>query len=149
MAAVLAVYDTPAPAETAPVAIAGRAFRPDIEGLRAIAVLLVIAAHAGLGPFPGGFVGVDVFFVLSGFLITGLLLRAYDAEHRISLAGFYARRVRRILPAGTLVLLATLIGSYVYLGAPRATHVAGDAQWASLFAANLDFIRQSTDYLDS
>jgi peptidoglycan/LPS O-acetylase OafA/YrhL len=149
MAAVLAAYDTPALTEPAPVPRAGRAFRPDVEGLRAIAVLLVVAAHAGLGLFPGGYVGVDVFFVLSGFLITGLLLKAYDTDHTISLAGFYARRVRRILPASTLVLLGTVIGSYVYLGVHRATHIAGDAQWTALFVGNLDFIRQSTNYLDS
>jgi peptidoglycan/LPS O-acetylase OafA/YrhL len=149
MAAALAAKDSPALAEAAPVSLAGRAFRPDVEGLRAIAVLLVIAAHAGMGLFPGGYVGVDVFFVLSGFLITGLLLKNYDADHTISLTGFYARRVRRILPASTLVLVSTVIGSYVYLSVYRATHIAGDAQWTALFAANLNLIRQSTNYFDS
>ncbi len=149
MAAVLTAYNPPALAEPTPISHVGRVFRPDVEGLRAIAVLLVVASHADLGPFSGGYVGVDVFFVLSGFLITGLLLKAYDSEHRISLVSFYARRVRRILPASTLVLLVTVLASYVLLSAYRATHIAGDAQWASLFAANLDFIRQSTNYLDS
>jgi peptidoglycan/LPS O-acetylase OafA/YrhL len=149
MAAVLATDYDPMPDEPAPVSPAGRAFRPDVEGVRAIAVLLVIAAHAGVDQIAGGYVGVDVFFVLSGFLITGLLLKSYDSEHRISLLGFYARRMRRILPASTLVLLATVVGSYVYLGASRATHIAGDAQWTALFAGNLNFIQQSTNYFDA
>jgi peptidoglycan/LPS O-acetylase OafA/YrhL len=147
MAILQIVYDTPAQARAAPVALADREFRPDIEGLRALAVLLVIASHAGLGLFAGGYVGVDVFFVVSGFLITGLLLKAYDREGRVSLASFYARRVRRILPAATLVLLATVVVSFVALDASRATHIAQDAQWTSLFAANLRFIQQQTNYL--
>ncbi len=83
-----------------------REYRPDIDGLRAIAVLVVVLFHAGFG-MPGGFVGVDVFFVISGFLITGLLARDLDAG-TFSLAGFWERRVRRILPAATVVVLATL-----------------------------------------
>ena len=108
-----------------------------------------MAAHAGLGPFGGGFIGVDVFFVLSGFLITGLLLDAYTADGKLSLLAFYARRARRILPAGTLVLIVTVFACYALLGASRATHIAGDAQWTALFGANLDMIRQSTNYLDA
>jgi hypothetical protein len=73
-------------------------FRPDIEGMRAIAVGLVILFHAYQKPFTGGFVGVDVFFVISGFLITSLLLKEQKRAGRISISGFYARRVRRILP---------------------------------------------------
>src|SRR3972149_10144231 len=76
----------------------GPGFRPDIEGLRGIAVLLVVLFHAGL-PIPGGFIGVDVFFVISGFLITGLLVREHERTGRVSLSNFYARRIRRLLPA--------------------------------------------------
>ena len=81
--------------------------RDDIQGLRAIAVLTVIASHAGVPFLHGGFVGVDVFFVISGFLITQLLLREVEKSGRLSIPAFYARRARRILPAATLVTIAT------------------------------------------
>jgi peptidoglycan/LPS O-acetylase OafA/YrhL len=125
---------------------AERAFRPDIEGLRAIAVGLVLLDHAGVAFLAGGYVGVDVFFVLSGFLITGLLLTEIEATGGLSLSRFYARRARRLLPAGSLVLIATVLASYRYLGGSRADRVAEDARWASLFAANFRFIQQGTDY---
>ncbi len=82
--------------------------RRDIQGLRAIAVGLVVVAHAGVPGVQGGFIGVDVFFVISGFLITGLLLSEGRRTDRIGLRDFYARRARRILPAATLVLVVTL-----------------------------------------
>jgi peptidoglycan/LPS O-acetylase OafA/YrhL len=124
-----------------------RKFRPDIEGLRAIAVTLVLLEHAGMAVVSGGYIGVDVFFVLSGFLITGVLLREVAKTGRISFTEFYARRARRLLPASTLVLVATVVGSYMYLGYSRGNEVAGDAKWAALFGANLRFIQQGTDYL--
>ncbi|HVL23598.1 MAG TPA: acyltransferase family protein [Thermomicrobiales bacterium] len=124
-----------------------RTFRPDIEGLRAVAVVMVLLNHAGWTALGGGFVGVDVFFVLSGFLITGLLIREVERTGTVSLPQFYARRARRLLPAGTLVLLATVLASYAWLGEHRANSVADDARWAALFAANLRFISQGTDYL--
>ena len=74
-------------------------FRPDIEGLRGIAVLIVVAFHCGIGALAGGFVGVDVFFVLSGYLITGLLVAEVERTSRLNLLQFYARRARRLLPA--------------------------------------------------
>lgn len=80
-------------------------FRLDIEGLRAIAILLVVAAHAGVPWLAGGFIGVDVFFVLSGFLITGKLVQEATATGRIRLLPFYVRRLRRLLPALLLMLL--------------------------------------------
>src|SRR6185295_18203516 len=83
-------------------------FRADIEGLRAVAVLLVVLYHAGVPAITGGYIGVDVFFVISGFLITSLLLRELAASGRISIVGFYARRFIRLLPATTVVILATL-----------------------------------------
>jgi peptidoglycan/LPS O-acetylase OafA/YrhL len=85
----------PQPPRSAPKA---SAFRGDLEGLRAVAVILVLLYHARIPFFGGGYVGVDVFFVLSGFLITGILLRERESSGAISLPGFYARRARRILP---------------------------------------------------
>ena len=92
-----------------PAATAERRFRPDIEGLRALAVVMVVLFHAGATMLPGGYVGVDVFFVLSGFLITGLLFREARARGTLSISGFYARRARRILPASILVIVATVV----------------------------------------
>ena len=126
-----------------------RSFRPDVEGLRAIAVVLVLLEHAGLSLVDGGFVGVDIFFVLSGFLITGLMLKEIESTGHISIVRFYARRARRLLPAGTLVLVTTVVASYVWLGGARAERVAEDARWSTLFASNFRFIQQGTDYLDA
>src|SRR6476619_6164603 len=84
-------------------------FRPDIEGLRGIAILIVVLFHCGVPGFSGGFVGVDVFFVLSGYLITGLLVDEVQKQSKLSLLQFYARRVRRLLPASALTLMLTLL----------------------------------------
>ncbi|HQY30664.1 MAG TPA: acyltransferase, partial [Thermomicrobiales bacterium] len=126
-----------------------RSFRPDIEGLRAIAVALVVLDHIGVRWLAGGYVGVDVFFVLSGFLITGILFREMEQTGHLSLRRFYARRARRLLPAGALVLISTVVASQVLIGGARAERVASDARWTSLFLANVRFIRQGTDYLNS
>jgi peptidoglycan/LPS O-acetylase OafA/YrhL len=80
-------------------------FRPDIEGLRALAVGLVIASHAGLPFLRGGFVGVDVFFVLSGYLITSLLMQEISSSRTVNFARYYARRARRLLPAAITMVL--------------------------------------------
>jgi peptidoglycan/LPS O-acetylase OafA/YrhL len=124
-------------------------FRPDLEGLRAVAVVLVLLFHAGVPGFDGGYVGVDVFYVLSGFLITGLLLREADRTGRIGLAAFYARRARRLLPAALLVLLVTLAVSVVVLPPLRIPDVAGDATASALYVGNVRFAWQATDYLQS
>nr|WP_122818545.1 acyltransferase family protein [Nocardioides pantholopis] len=126
-------------------------FRDDIQGVRAIAVLAVVAYHAGVGPFPGGFVGLDVFFVVSGFLITSLLLREQQRTGRVSLVRFYASRARRILPAATFVSLVTVAGAWYFLNLIDAREAAYDALWASLFVANVRFADEETDYfaLDS
>src|SRR6478736_6755468 len=120
--------------------------RLDIQGLRAIAVLAVVADHAGLSGFAGGYVGVDVFFVVSGFLITGLLLREKERDGRISLGGFYARRARRILPASTLVLVAIVTYAAAELSYRAVERITTDAAWAAVFLANVRFARQGTDY---
>ena len=126
-----------------------RGFRQDIQGLRALAVLLVALDHARIGPLHGGFVGVDVFFVISGFLITSLLVREAEKEGRVSLVGFYARRARRILPAATLVLVATVVGSVLLLSAVEASRAVEDAVWATFFAANIKLTIDGTDYFQA
>ena len=120
--------------------------RDDVQGLRAIAVLTVIASHASVPFLDGGFVGVDVFFVISGFLISQLLFREVERSGRVSIAGFYARRARRILPAATLVTIATIVASAVWLSAIDLLEVAKDALWAVFFAANIHFAAVGTDY---
>jgi peptidoglycan/LPS O-acetylase OafA/YrhL len=120
--------------------------RDDIQGLRAIAVLTVIASHAGVPFLPGGFVGVDVFFVISGFLISQLLFREVERSGRVSIPGFYARRARRILPAATLVTIATILASAIWLSAIDLVEVVKDSLWAVFFAANIHFAAVGTDY---
>ena len=119
--------------------------RYDIQGLRAFAVLAVVLDHLFAWP-RGGFVGVDVFFVISGFLITDLLLREHDRTGRISFLGFYRRRVKRILPAATVVLVATCVGAWLVFVESRFRETVVDAVWALLFSANWRFAAQSTDY---
>ncbi|MFZ1362622.1 MAG: acyltransferase family protein [Candidatus Nanopelagicales bacterium] len=121
-------------------------FRTDIEGLRAVAVLLVLLFHAGVPFIPGGFVGVDVFFVVSGFLITGILVREAQKTGRISVADFYARRVRRILPMSTVVLLAILIAAVFITPTTQFDTVMTSVIAAALFVANWVFAAQSADY---
>jgi peptidoglycan/LPS O-acetylase OafA/YrhL len=122
-------------------------FRPDLEGLRAVAVVLILGYHASVPMFSGGYVGVDVFYVLSGFLITGLLLREARQTGTISLPSFYARRARRLLPAAALVLLVTVAASAVIMPALQVSDVTGDAAAAALYVSNIRFAVQATDYL--
>jgi peptidoglycan/LPS O-acetylase OafA/YrhL len=119
--------------------------RRDIQGLRAFAVLAVIADH--LTGYPaGGFVGVDIFFVISGFIITSALLREHDRTGRISFADFYRRRARRILPVSTLVLVATVGASYLVFRPGAALSVFTDGVAALLFSANWRLAITGTDY---
>src|SRR6476620_1727697 len=114
-------------------------FRPDVEGLRGVAVLAVVLYHAGLAGVVGGYVGVDVFFVISGFLITGLLVRERERTGTIALLAFYARRARRLLPAAIVVLMATLVAS-MYIVAPLDRPAVGlDAAAAALSIGNIRF----------
>lgn len=119
--------------------------RRDIQGLRALAVLAVVGAHA-VGWPRGGFVGVDVFFVISGFLITGLLLREVEDAGRISLPRFYARRAQRLLPAAVVVLALTVGAGFLVFNAVVAQETLRDAVWAALIAANWRFAANGTDY---
>jgi peptidoglycan/LPS O-acetylase OafA/YrhL len=127
-------------------AAGGVKHRNDIQGLRAVAVLLVALGHAGVSFLKGGYVGVDVFFVLSGFLITTLLLASAGKPRRRSLVDFYSRRARRILPAAALTLVVTDVVAYKLLNIVRAKQVLHDSIFASLFTANIHFAQQGTDY---
>ena len=128
-------------------------FRPDIEGLRAVAVTLVLLAHLGVSGFKGGFVGVDIFFVISGYLITGLITAEFAKKEAlepksgwVSLRAFYFRRVKRIIPVSFFILTVTTIASFILLNSIRAKEVLNDSIWAALFGANIHFIRIATDY---
>ncbi len=122
-------------------------FRRDIEGLRALAVLLVLAYHADIGPFSGGYIGVDVFFVLSGFLITSLLVRELGVTGGLSLRRFWARRARRLLPASCLVIVATLVAGSFVLSPLSQLDLARDGLAAATFVVNIVFAHQQGDYL--
>ena len=119
--------------------------RRDIQGLRALAVLAVIGAHAAGWP-RGGFVGVDVFFVVSGFLITGALLREVQATGGIRWSAFLGRRARRILPGALVVLIVTAGAGLVVFNRMRAEQTLVDALWSAGFAANWRFAAIGTDY---
>ncbi|WP_430868438.1 acyltransferase family protein [Demequina aurantiaca] len=120
--------------------------RADIEGLRAVAVGLVLLFHAGISFVPAGFVGVDVFFVISGFLITGMLLREVARTGRISISRFYARRVKRLLPAATVVL-ATTAGLVWAFAPPLERSVFGrDISWSAVSLVNWEFASRAVDY---
>jgi peptidoglycan/LPS O-acetylase OafA/YrhL len=124
-----------------------RKFRPDVQGMRAIAIFLAIVYHAGVPGFSGGYVGIEVFFVISGFVITGLLLREQAATGHTSLRSFYGRRARRIIPAATLVIIVTVIVTYHSLGPVVGHETAVDGQWAALFLSNVHFAAVHTNYL--
>jgi len=122
-------------------------FRPEVEGLRAVAVVLVLLYHARFDFMSGGFIGVDVFFVLSGFLITSLLMRELATTGTVSLVSFWARRARRLLPASGLVVVATLIAGRLMLDGLSQGDLARDAIAACMFVANFRFLNVGTDYL--
>ncbi len=123
-------------------ATAHPAYRPDIDGLRAFAVLAVVGFHAFPGLFPGGFVGVDIFFVISGYLITGIILKGRE-QGDFSYLDFYARRIRRIFPTLLLVLAATLVAGYFLLLADEYKQLAGHQIAGTLFYANWAFWREA------
>lgn len=123
-----------------------RLFRPDVEGLRAVAILLVVLFHVGIQQASGGFTGVDVFFVISGYVITGLLLRERPSTVGSRLAAFYARRARRILPMALLVAVAALTASYL-ISRSYGTLVGSDTRWTALFVGNFHFAHVYPNYL--
>ena len=121
-------------------------FRPDIEGLRAVAVVAVVLFHAGLPGVGGGFVGVDVFFVISGFLITGLLWREVSSAGTVKLSRFYGARARRLLPASAAVGVVTAIGSAALLPPLQAHSVLEDGIYSALYVSNYRFAHDGVDY---
>ncbi|CAN5414841.1 acyltransferase family protein [soil metagenome] len=121
-------------------------FRSDIEGLRALAVVMVVAFHAGLSALSGGFIGVDVFFVISGYLITSLLLSEIARTGCIDLRAFYARRVRRLLPTAFVVLFVTLLVGGLMLSPLEVVTSGKSAVATSLYGSNVWFMRQTADY---
>ncbi|WP_041834335.1 acyltransferase family protein [Actinoplanes sp. N902-109] len=137
-------------ARTAPPPRAtGTGHRRDIEGLRAVAVLLVVAYHCGLPVVSGGYVGVDVFFVISGFLITGLLLRELRGTGTLSIPRFYARRALRLLPASATVVVATVVASALWLPPLRLSGILSDALHTSIYTMNYRLAAIGTDYLQA
>jgi peptidoglycan/LPS O-acetylase OafA/YrhL len=121
-------------------------YRPALDGLRTLAVYLVVLYHVGIGPVAGGFVGVDLFFVLSGFLVSTILLQELEETGRLDLVNFYDRRIRRLLPAAIVVVLASCNMAVVMLSTVRRLPLVGDAQAALLYVANWRFLAQSNDY---
>jgi peptidoglycan/LPS O-acetylase OafA/YrhL len=123
------------------------AHRSDIEGLRGIAVLLVVLYHAGVPGFGGGYVGVDVFFALSGYLITGILAAEIEQTGRLDFARFYARRARRLLPAMAVLLVAVAAFTYTAYAPQEQVPIARTALATAAYVSNLHFAADATDYL--
>ncbi|HEY9564510.1 MAG TPA: acyltransferase [Nocardioides sp.] len=134
---------TPTKQKPAPAA----KLRGDIEGLRAIAVGTVLLYHIGVPTVSGGYIGVDIFFVISGFLITALLIREGEKTGRISILSFYARRARRLLPAATVVLIFTAIAGWLVM--PESSHgdLATDVASATAYVVNWALAFRAVDYL--
>lgn len=117
-------------------------YRADIDGLRAIAVLAVLLFHAGVRAFSGGFVGVNVFFVISGYLITTIIHREIEAG-RFSITQFYERRFRRNLPAAAVLVVAVLVAGELLFPAHQQDGLARSAVAAALFSSNIFFYLES------
>ncbi|GAB3656928.1 acyltransferase family protein [Glycomyces tarimensis] len=145
----LGVQPAPSAAPPHPDRWEGTGFRPDIQGMRAVAVMLVLLSHAGFGFASGGYVGVDVFFVLSGFLITSLLIKEVFDTGRISLGAFFSRRARRILPASTAVTVATVVGAVLWFPITRLEEALTDAFAVVVYLVNYRFVLASTEYLNA
>lgn len=127
--------------------VSKRPFRSDIQALRAIAVLLVIAYHYNLGPFKGGFLGVDIFFVISGYVITQRLA-GYTGKFRKNIHDFYLKRARRLLPSSLLVITSTAIASRLLLPAISLHQIAKEALAATVFLPNLYFAHEQNNYMN-
>lgn len=125
-----------------------RSLRPDIQALRAVAVSMVVVYHLRPALLPGGFVGVDVFFVISGFLITTMLIERPPVGNS-DLLSFWARRVRRLLPASLLVLLVCLAGTWAFMPTSQWQQTGDDVRAAALYFINWDLMADSIDYLAS
>lgn len=140
------VSDSPARSEPAPQRRERGRLIPEIQLLRALAVLGVVVFHLWPGRLSGGFAGVDVFFVISGYLITSHLTRQLTTSGRIKLGQFYGRRIRRLLPAATVTTVFVLIVTWLYVPAFRWQEIFGDAIASSLYFLNIRLATQSVDY---
>jgi peptidoglycan/LPS O-acetylase OafA/YrhL len=143
------VAKTAGAAQTAKTGRDGAGFRPDVQGLRALAVSMVVIYHLYPSLLPGGFAGVDVFFVISGFLITGHLLREYRTTGKVSLVGFWGRRARRLLPAAVLVLAVTWVASLLVLPSTQLPQTAAQVRASALYFQNWQLAGDAVDYLKS
>lgn len=123
-------------------------YQKDIQGLRAVAIILVVLAHAPLGIVSGGFIGVDVFFVISGYLITGLISREYQENQKIDLLDFYARRLKRLFPALLLMVVVVYVFSLWFLSVSEVTTQLASLPYAISWTSNLYFTFQTVDYFD-
>lgn len=141
-----ALPTTASPAREPARPSADNGFRPDIQGLRAVAVLAVVLFHADLPGLSGGFVGVDVFFVISGFLITGLLWREASTTGTVRLRNFYGARARRLLPAAAVVGVVTMIASALLLPPLQIRSVTIDGITSALYVSNYWFISSGVQY---
>jgi peptidoglycan/LPS O-acetylase OafA/YrhL len=121
-------------------------YRPDLDGLRTVAVYFVLLFHAGLSWFAGGFIGVDLFFCLSGFLVTSVLLTELQETGSLRVGRFYSRRVRRLLPAAVVVVIATCLVFTLLWSVVRRASIVGDAVSALLYYANFHFLAASGNY---
>ena len=150
--AVVAPSTPPRPqaTETGPAASGGISapwtHHPALDGLRAVAVYLVVLFHCGVSGFDGGFVGVDLFFVLSGFLVSSILIHEAEETGRLRLGRFYGRRVRRLLPAAIVVVVATSAVSLLLSSTVARLPWVRDAQASLLYVSNWRFLAQSNDY---
>ena len=132
-----------------PVGSGSLGYRSDINGLRAVAIFLVVVFHSGFGWVRGGFVGVDVFFVVSGFLISGLLLVEFEKSGGVSLSGFWGRRARRLLPLSSLVIVVTVVLGMFVASPLGRQQIASDATVAGLYVSNWHFAQQAVAYSDA
>jgi peptidoglycan/LPS O-acetylase OafA/YrhL len=127
----------------------GSDFRGDIEGLRGVAVLMVVLFHCGVPGFDGGFTGVDVFFALSGYLITGLIIDEVERTGQLRFRNFYARRVRRLLPASGLLVVVTLLLGLMLYSPLEVAAFAKSAYYTSLYTSNWMFMQDAANYFAS
>src|ERR1700744_220304 len=124
-------------------------FRPDIQGLRALAVTAVVIYHLYPSALPGGFAGVDIFFVISGYLITGHLWRGYAQTGKVGLADFWGRRARRLVPGAALVLTVTWIVSRIVQPATQLADTARQILASALYFQNWQLSADAVSYLKS
>lgn len=123
-------------------------YRPDLQGMRAIAILIVAFEHARLPIIKGGFIGVDVFFVLSGYLITGLLFREFKNDNYINFSSFYSRRLKRLLPALLVMVIISSIAGFLVLSGTEAQTQTVSAPFAATWTSNLYFAFAKFDYFN-